>query len=328
MRVLVIGGTKFVGRHLVGSLLERGHDVTMFNRGRSNPDLFPEVELFKGDRDEGLGALEGRSWDVAIDTCGYVPRQVTASASLLSEKVGRYVFISSVSAYKDLSATGIREDAPLAELDDPRTEEVTGETYGGLKALCERALSDALGDRAFVVRPGLIVGPYDHTDRFSYWPHRMSQGGAVLAPGTGRSRVQVIDARDLAEWIVWASERGVAGTFNAVGPTSTFASLLTMCEEETEGGAEVHWVDEDFLLAEKVEPWSEIPVWIPSSDPEAEGFASVDAGRAIEAGLSFRPLNQTIADTLEWLKERGNGPLAAGLAPERERELLAKWLQR
>lgn len=328
VNVLVIGGTKFVGRHLVQALLDRGHDVTLFNRGMTNPELFPRVERLQGDRDESLSLLKDRAWDVAIDTCGYFPRAVRASASLLSDNVGRYVFISSVSAYRDFKQKGRREEDPLAELDDPDVEEVTGDTYGGLKAACERAVTEVVGDRALIVRPGLIVGPFDHTDRFSYWPYRMARGGAVLAPGDGRSPVQVIDARDLAAWTAWAAERGIAGTFNAVGPSLSFGALLATSEEVAGGGAQVHWVDEAFLLEEKVEPWSDLPLWIPSSDPDGAGFASVDAGRAMEAGLTFRPITESIFDTLEYLKERGDHPLEAGLTRERESALLAKWRER
>jgi 2'-hydroxyisoflavone reductase len=325
MKVLVIGGTKFVGRHLVATLMDRGHDVTLFNRGNTNPDLFPKAERIQGDRDGEIAALKGRSWDVAIDTCGYFPRVVRASAELLADEVGRYVFISSVSAYKDFREPGRREDDPLAELEDETVEEITEKTYGGLKALCEKAVSDALGDRALIVRPGLIVGPHDHTDRFSYWPHRMARGGEVLAPGDGDTQVQVIDGRDLAAWTVRGAERGMAGVFNAVGPPFSFASLLAVCEEISDEEASVTWVDEDFLLDQKVEPWSDMPLWIPKSDPDGAGFAAVDGGRAMETGLSFRPLPETIGDTLEWMKERAATELAAGLTPAREAELLKAW---
>jgi 2'-hydroxyisoflavone reductase len=299
----------------------------VFHRGQTNPDLFPRAEKIIGDRETDIAKLEGRSWDVAIDTCGYLPRVVRESVTALADRVGRYVFISSVSAYADFQAAGRIEDDPLAELPDPNVEEITEKTYGGLKSLCEDEVKKAVGERAFVVRPGLIVGPFDHTDRFSYWPHRMSKGGTVLAPGDGTTPIQVIDARDLATWVVWAAERGVAGFFNAVGPTISFSGLLTVCEEVTEKGSTVRWVDEAFLLEEGVEPWSDMPLWIPASDPDSIGFGTVDAGRAMGAGLSFRSLPETITDTLEWLESRP-GPLAAGLTEEREAELLAKWKTR
>ncbi|MEA2497863.1 MAG: hypothetical protein QOH26_268, partial [Actinomycetota bacterium] len=300
----MIGGTRFVGRHLVDALLARGHDVTLFNRGQTNPELFPKAEKIKGDREGDLSSLDGRSWDAVIDTCGYVPRVVGASATALGGSVGRYVFISSVSAYSDFRHKGRREEDALAKLDDESTEEITGETYGALKALAENAVFDAVGDRALIVRPGLIVGPHDHTDRFSYWPHRMAAGGHVLAPGDGRWPVQVIDVRDLTEWIVLASERGVAGVFNATGPTFSFATLLAVSGEVTRAPAEVEWVDEGFLLREGVEPWSEMPLWIPSSDPDSVGFAAVDSGRAMEAGLRFRSIQETVKDTMGWMKQR------------------------
>ena len=325
MRVLVIGGTRFVGRHLVEALLARGHDVTLFNRGQTNPGLFPKVETLVGDRTNDLSVLEGRSWDVTIDTCGYVPRVVSASAAVLGPNTGRYVFISSVSVYSDFHQKGKREGDALAKLEDESTEEITGDTYGGLKALSEQAVVDEVGDRAFIVRPGLIVGPHDHTDRFSYWPHRMSLGGPVLAPGDGSFGVQVIDVRDLADWIVRASERGVAGVFNATGPTFSFATLLSVSAEGSRADSTVEWVSEEFLKEEKVEPWSELPLWLPSSDPDSTGFAWVDSGAAMEAGLRFRSIKETVIDTLDWMKERGDGPLEAGLSPERERELLERW---
>jgi 2'-hydroxyisoflavone reductase len=186
-------------------------------------------------------------------------------------------------------------------------------------------VTEAVGDRGLIIRPGLIVGPFDHTDRFTYWPRRMEQGGAVLAPGDGKSLVQVIDARDLATWTVWAAERGMAGTFNAVGPSMSWHAFLVTCEEVAHAGAEVHWVDEQFLLDEKVEAWSDLPLWIPKSDPDGEGFAAVDAGRAIATGLTFRPITETIFDTLEYLKARGDQTLVVGISRERESELLSKW---
>src|SRR5579872_4273010 len=236
MKLLILGGTVFLGRHIVEAALARGHEVTLFNRGQHNPDLFPEVEKLRGDRNGDLAALQGRQWDAAIDTSGFVPRVVRASAEALANAVKHYTFISSISVYADFTKLGIDESSPVAKLVDESVEEVTGETYGGLKALCEQAAEEALPGKVLIVRPGLIVGPDDQTDRFTYWPYRVAQGGEMLAPGRPAHQEQFIDVRDLAQWIVRMVEAGKTGVYNATGPDYVLSTqqLLEVCKRSEE----------------------------------------------------------------------------------------------
>jgi len=325
MDLLILGGTRFLGRHLVEAALGDDHRVTLFNRGLSGPDLFPEVDTIKGDREGDLSALRGRHWDAVIDTCGYVPRVVRASAGLLADAVDHYTFVSSISVYSDAIKPGTGEDAPVQELPDPGVEEVTGETYGGLKALCERAAEEEMPGRVFNVRPGLISGPHDPTDRFTYWPRRIAAGGEVLVPDHPERRVQFIDVRDLAAWIVKMAHEQRTGTHNATGPDYelTMGRLLEECEAVGGGGAEFVWVSEDFLEEKGVEPFTELPLWVPREDA---AMLAVDCGKAIAAGLAFRPLSETVKDVLDWDRARTtDGEPAAGLRSERERELLRAW---
>ncbi|HEY6018017.1 MAG TPA: NAD-dependent epimerase/dehydratase family protein [Gaiellaceae bacterium] len=344
MRVLVLGGTQFLGRHLVEAALARGHEVTIFNRGQTRPELFsrdapakPEhpslagsveptpadVERLTGDRDGGLGALAAGAWDAVLDTSGYVPRVVRQSAELLEPRAGRYLFVSSISAYADLSQPGVDETAPVARLAE-ETEEYRSEAYGALKALCEDVVRETFGDRATVIRPGLIVGPWDPTGRFTYWPVRVAEGGEVLAPEPRDGPVQVIDARDLAEWCVRLVEDGVAGTFNAVGPDRplTLEHVLDECRRVSGADARFVWVPPDWLVEQGVGEWMELPLWLAS--PEYGGMQQADASRALAAGLRFRPLAETIADTLAWVRadDAPEDP-PAGMKRDRERELLA-----
>ena len=323
MDLLILGGTRFLGRYLVEAALGEDHGVTLFNRGLSGPDLFPEVETIWGDRDGDLPALRGRRWDAAIDTCGYVPRVVRASAGLLADAVDHYTFVSSVSVYSDDIGPGADEDASVDVLEDPTVEEVTGETYGGLKALCERAAEEEMPGRVLNVRPGLISGPHDPTDRFTYWPRRIAAGGEVLAPDRPERQVQFIDVRDLAGWMVKMSAGQKTGTYNATGPAYGLQMGKLLEECETVGGeAQIVWVSEEFLEENGVEPFTEMPLWVPR---EYAGMMEVDCGRAIAAGLTFRPVSETKRDTLEWDSKREKADLAAGLKPERERELLSAW---
>jgi 2'-hydroxyisoflavone reductase len=324
MDLLILGGTRFLGRYLVEAALGGDHRVTLFNRGLSEPDLFPEVETIKGDRDGDLSALRGRRWDAVIDTCGYVPRVVRASAGLLADAVDHYTFVSSISVYSDVIGAGADESAPVEELEDPTVEEVTGETYGGLKALCERAAEEEMPGRVLSVRPGLISGPHDPTDRFTYWPRRVADGGEVLAPDRPELQVQFIDVRDLAAWMVRMSAEQQTGTYNATGPDYELrmGKLLEECEAVSDGEAQIIWVSEEFLEESGVEPFTEMPLWVPR---EYAGMQAVDCGRAIAAGLTFRPVSQTVRDVLEWDSTRVEADLAAGLKPERERELLSAW---
>jgi 2'-hydroxyisoflavone reductase len=325
MDLLILGGTGFLGRHLVEAALGDGHRPTLFNRGLSEPGLFPEVEKLEGDREGNLSALLGRRWDAVIDTCGYVPRVVRASAGLLADAVEHYTFVSSISVYSDAIAPGADEEAPVRELPDPTVEEVTEETFGGLKALCERAAEEMLPDRVLNIRPGLISGPYDPTDRFTYWPRRVAAGGEILAPDHEERGVQYIDVRDLASWMVRMSEERRTGTYNATGPDYELrmGRLLEECEAVGGANAEPVWVSEDFLEEEGVEPFTELPLWLPR---EYAALQAIDCGRAIEAGLTFRPLSEAIEDVLDWDRAtRAGREPAAGLRPEREQELLRAW---
>jgi len=326
MKLLILGGTEFVGRHMAEAALARAHDVTLFHRGKHGAELFPQAEHVLGDRDGSLDALAGRTWDAVLDTCGYVPRVVRQSAELLAGAAGHYTFVSSVSVYQDFAVPGISEDYPIAVMPDETVEAVTGETYGPLKVLCERVVRRSFGDQALVIRPGLVVGPHDKTGRFTYWPRRVSEGGDFLAPGRPGRRVQFIDARDLAAWTVSMIERRVAGTFNAVSDDSTWTMgrLLDECQRAGAVQAIPIWADDAWLLGEGLQPWTDLPLWLPDT-AEWGGAASVSAARAVAHGLSFRPPAETVADTLAWDQSLllGGRP-TAGITRDRERELLQK----
>ena len=321
MDLLLIGGPRFLGRALIDAALAAGHRVSMFNRGRTNPGSYPEVERLLGDRDGGLDALRGRRWDAVVDTSGYFPRVVRQSAEILQGAVGRYAFISTISVYAEPLEPSADEDAPLITLADETVEEITGETYGGLKVLCERAVQDAYGDRALIIRPGLIVGPHDPSNRFTYWVTRTAAGGRVLAPDDRSAPVQVIDVRDLAEWTVRMLESGASGVYNATGPSTllTFGETLEACREATRSDAEFVWVAPQVLLDQGVAPWTEIPLWVAGDD----ALNQVSIERATARGLTFRPLGATIADTLAWARTQEEiDPPRAGLTRAREMELL------
>jgi nucleoside-diphosphate-sugar epimerase len=317
VRLLLLGGPRFLGRAVADAGLARGHDVTFFNRGKTNPELYPEIERIVGDRGGDLAELRGRSWDAVIDTSGYLPSTVRSSAEAVADG-GVYCFVSSISVYADFSRTN-DEDGPLAELGDLPADEVTDESYGALKALCEDAVREVFGERAIVVRPGLIVGPHDPTGRFTYWPHRVARGGEVLAPGPPERLTQAVDVRDLGEWIVLLCEQGTSGTFNATHPGFTWSALVDACKAVSGSNAEITWVPEAFLLEHEVGQWMELPLWI--ADPTMTGAVEADVRRALEAGLTFRALEETVRGALEDAETTDT----AGLAAEREVELLAAW---
>ncbi len=329
MRILVLGGTRFLGRHFVEAALERGHTLTLFHRGRTNAELFPGVERVLGDRDGGLGALAGRTWDAVVDPSGYFPRIVRASADALKASSAHYLFVSSISVYAEPLAAGLDEDAPVAKLTDPAVEAITGETYGGLKALCEQAVCDVYGERALIIRPGLIVGPHDTTDRFPYWPRRLARGGDVLAPGSPSAPTQLVDARDLAAWMLDMLERGIAGTFNATGPAQplTLGRCLERIAAAVGGDARLTWVSEAFLREQGVEPWLQMPLWLHEADANMD---RVNLTRALSQGLRFRPLEDTARDTLAWERSPASDtrPASPTLTPGREAEVLAAWRAR
>lgn len=322
MRILILGGTQFLGRHTVDAALERGHDVTLFNRGQTRPELFPDVEKLRGDRDGDLSALEGRDFDAVVDTSGYLPRVVGRTIDALGD-IGHYTFVSTISVYRDLS-TPPTEETPVAELEEP-TEEVM-QAYGELKADCEDVVRERFPD-AFVPRPGLIVGPWDPTGRFTYWPQRIAAGGRVLAPSPPSADAQVIDVRDLAGWIVRAAEDRLAGTYNAVDRATTREALFDTCRRVGESDAELVWVDPQFLVEHEVGEWMELPLWLAGA--EHAGMLSIDPARAFAAGLETRPLEETVRDTLEWVHS-GEAPIEppAGLAREKEQAVLDAWLSK
>jgi 2'-hydroxyisoflavone reductase len=335
LKILILGGTRFLGPHMAEFALARGHTLTFFNRGKTNPGVLPQVERIQGDRNGELGGLEGRHWDAVIDTSGFVPRQVRASAALLQGQVAHYLFISSVSVYASF-ATANDEDSPVGKLADESVEKIDGATYGPLKALCESAATDTFGrDHTTIVRPGLIVGPDDNTDRFTYWPARAARGGDFAAPGRAQDPVQVVDVRDLAAFAIGVIERRAAGVFNVLSPPGRFTIGEVVAESmqaarvlaDPQPPPNAVWIPAEFLAAQKVAPWSDMPVWIPSEGDEA-GFARVSAERALQAGLRIRPMADTVTDTLRWHLQRPDAErqqLKAGLSAQREQELLAAW---
>jgi 2'-hydroxyisoflavone reductase len=332
MRILIIGGTKFLGRHLVDAAVLRGHHVTLFNRGETAPELFPELEQIRGDRERDLALLEGRAWDAVIDTCGYEPEVVEQSVRALAGSAGQYVFISTASVYADPTPPGADETAPLEPLPPgERDDENRGAWYGPQKALCERVVLEGFPDRALIVRAGVLVGPHDPTDRLRYWIRRTRRGGSMLAPGSPDRALQLIDARDLAEWIVRCVEGGVSGIYNACGPHDrlTMGVLLDAIAAATSGSAKPVWVPEEFLLRQGVEPWSELPLWLPEAD---NGLMEIDLRRAFHAGLRIRLLYETLRDA----DDRGDeapepdilpsgSPASVTLTAQREAEILAAW---
>jgi 2'-hydroxyisoflavone reductase len=329
-RILILGGTGFLGPATVEAAMARGHEVTIFNRGRTRPGMFPkEVETLLGDRDpdkgEGLNALRNRKWDAVIDNSGYFPRLVSASAKLLAPNAGQYIFISSISAYADTSVPDQDETAKLATTNEPTAEKITDGLYGPLKALCEKASEEAFPGRVTIVRPGYIVGPDDPSGRFTYWPVRMDRGGEVLAPGAPSDPVQIIDVRDLGAWLITLIEDKTVGTFNAAGPKDRLAwgDLVQACRKATTANHTVTWVPGEWVIREAGEGF---PIWAPYFG-EYRGFHTWKNTRAVEAGLKFRPYTETAADTLKWYKsqpENGRTKLA-GPAAAKEAELLAKW---
>jgi 2'-hydroxyisoflavone reductase len=326
VRVLVIGGTKFLGPHLVDRLTARGHAVTLFNRGKSGLAVQAGIELVVGDRESDIESLAGRRFDSVIDTCGFFPRIVRLAAKALAPAVGHYAFISTISVYADPLDEAADEGARLATLADPTVEELTGETYGPLKAMCEQAVRDEIGAASLVIRPGLIVGPLDPTDRFTYWPHRFARGGEALVPGAPSHPISVIDVRDLAAFAVGAVERGLGGTFNAAGDPAlqSMGGLVDACVAAAGAqSAKPVWVDEAFLASNGVEPWSDLPAWLP---PGSDSLMHARSDRAVAAGLVYRPMLDTARDTLAWSRERGlERTLKAGLTSEREERLLAAY---
>ena len=330
MNILILGGTLFLGRHLVDAALARGHKVTLFNRGKTNSDLYPEVEKIRGDRTnfEDLESLRDRHWDAVIDTCGYYPHNVKLSAQALKDSVECYVFISSISVYGEPpTSPEINENSPVAMLENEDLLSYEKESYGNRKALCEQVIEKELPGRTLNIRPGLIVGPYDPSDRFTYWPARLQRGGTVLAPGNPDAPVQIIDVRDLAEWTIRMVEDKGTGIFNATGPEVPLSmqKVLETCCQVAGTPAEFAWVDDEFLLAQGVSPFTDLPLWLPGA---ATVMMQVSVSKALNEGLDFRSLEETVKDTLSWDNAR---PLDAkrvnGISAERESELILLWMK-
>jgi 2'-hydroxyisoflavone reductase len=327
MNILILGGTRFLGRHLVEESISRGHEVSIFTRGKTNTELYPDIERLVGDRDGDLSSLIGRNWDAVIDTSGYIPRVVNQTTSLLSSACNVYTFISSISVYKDFSHSGLTEENEVALLEDETVEEINGETYGALKSLCEVEVKKSFPDRHIIIRPGLIVGPYDNTDRFSYWPSRIGDGGEVLAPGNQETPVQFIDVRDLASFIIQQLENKSVGTYHATGPKEmlTMGYFIRACQTELNPTASITWVGDKFLYEHGVKFWTDLPLYLPLGI-NMDGFSTVNINKALQSGLTFRPLNETIRDTYEWSLTREEGyKYVAGITRDRESELLKSW---
>ena len=331
MSILILGGTGFIGPHMVREALRRGHEVSLFNRGRTNSELFPDLKLFKGDRNSGLQSLEGGKWDVVVDNSGYVPRQVEDSARLLSSVVSHYLYVSTLSVYAS-SPAPITEASSLATMEDESGEEVTGETYGPMKALCEQRVTAMLGaDRTTVLRPTYICGPGDRTDRFTYWPVRTMRGGEMLWPGTPTDDIQIIDVRDFANFTVDCLEQKIVGTFNTVTPMRSFKMGDLLQDSMAVTGADMTpvWVDKEFISEHEVAEGGGLPIW-EHPDGEYAALSSVDGSRAAAAGLKNRPTRETARDTLSWWKNLPadrSDKLRAGLSADKEAELLRLWHQ-
>lgn len=334
LRILILGGTGFTGPYQVRYALARGHNVTTFNRGKTHPGELPrEVEQLTGDRNGQLDALKDRPWDVVIDNPTTLPAWVREAAKILRGKVDRYVFISTISVYGEVKQ-GVDESAPVEKYNglDPYQETIEAmkasgyKTYGPLKALSEQEAEKWFPKKALIIRPGLIVGPRDETDRFTYWPVRIDRGGEVLAPGNPKDPVQFIDARDLAEWTIRMAENRETGIYNATGPAKPLGigGMLDVIKSALNSNAKFIWATEDFLTQQRVEPWSDMPVWTGAES----GMARTNIGRALGKGLTFRPLAETARDTLAWFKAQSQdrqSHVKAGLTPEREMEVLAAW---
>ena len=332
MKILILGGTGFIGPHMVREALRRGHEVSLFNRGRTNSELFPDLQLFKGDRNNGLQSLEGGKWDVVVDNSGYVPRHVEDSARLLSSVVSHYLYVSTLSVYA-LSPRPITEESPVATMEDETVEEVTGETYGPMKALCERRVTAEFGaDRTIILRPTYICGPGDRTDRYTYWPARTLRGGEMLWPGTPEDDIQIIDVRDFANFTVDCLEQKILGTFNTVTPAGSFkmGDLLEDSLAVTDADMTPVWVDVDFISENKIAEGGGLPIW---EDPDGEyaALSQVDGSRAVAAGLKNRPTRETARDTISWWKTLPSDrtdKIRAGLSADKEAEFLRLWHQR
>jgi 2'-hydroxyisoflavone reductase len=342
LRILILGGTGFIGPHMVHEALRRGHEISLFNRGRTNRALFPDLELLVGDRNNGHDALIGRRWDAVVDNSGYVPRHVADSAQLLSSAVSHYIYVSSVSVYAamsgnltaanyhDVDVANTEYESPLVSIADETVEEVTSETYGPLKVLCERAATEAMGeDRITILRPTWVAGPGDNSDRFTHWPVRVSRGGEMLVPGMPSDQIQIVDVRDLANFVVDSIEQNITGIYNMVNPPGTYSmgQLMTDCQMITGSDASLTWVDLPFIEKHGLDAAGELPIWAPMSG-DTRSDALINGDRSFAKGMKTRPERETIRDILQWwptLPEDRRNNMRAGMSAEREAEMLAAW---
>lgn len=332
LSILMLGGTGFLGPHTVRYALERGHDVTLFNRGRTNADMFPELETVIGNRDpnvdQGLSRLSGRRWDAVIDTSGYVPRVVGASAELLANSAEQYLFVSTICQYDNWleGPDHGTEERPRGRLDDPASEDVQAH-YCELKGYCEEAAEARMPGRVTQIRPGLIVGPRDGTDRFTYWPVRALRGGEMLAPGKPTDLTQYIDVRDLAAFMVHCLEQNLMDSYNLVRPPMPFGELLDACAQVADNDVSMTWIPAEFLAAQDVQSWRDLQVWVDTDGPRS-GSLTWSPNKALAAGLTIRPVAETVRDTLAWfrsLPDDRQASLRSGLNTERERAVLEAW---
>ncbi|HEY5227637.1 MAG TPA: NAD-dependent epimerase/dehydratase family protein [Opitutaceae bacterium] len=328
MNLLVLGGGHFAGRAAVETAVARGHSVTVFNRGKTTLAVAPGVEWIRGDRDSDLGRLEGRTWDGVIDMCAFYPRHVESLLKTLKGRIGHYIFVSSVSAYADMDEPGRDETSPLAQPISGAPETFAAETYGPFKAMCEASALQWGPASTLMVRPGILVGPNDPTGRFSYWVQRVAAGGEILAPGNPEAPLQVIDGRDLGEWMVEKAETVTTGSFNIVGPESplTFREMLETAAAALNVRPQFTWADDEFLIGKKAADWSQLPLYLPPTSPRGREIFRVSGKAAFANGLKVRPLAETIADNARWLEgPHSSGAKKIGLSRERESELLAQW---
>ena len=326
MKILTIGGTRFFGRAFVEEAARRGHEVSVFHRGESEPADLPPIEHLHGDRKAGLAALGERSWDAVLDTCAFVPREVRELAETIGDRIGHYTLVSSLSVHPDDLPVGANEDTPTYQPPFPDTEDVTEETYGPLKVACEVEASTRFDRRLLVIRPGYIVGPHDPTDRFTWWVRRAASGGEMLAAGPPSAPIQGIDARDLGAFVLDRIEARDTSTYGVVGPAepATTADVVEAARSAAGADTTFVWADQGWVLG----LGDEHEIWFPMWHPHFPGFHAYDAAKATAAGLRPRPFTETIADTLAWDRERGAPPLAAGLPADKERELLDAWRAR
>ncbi len=328
MKLLILGGTQFVGRHILDAALKSGHEITLFNRGKTQPRLHStQVKQLIGDRKTDLIALSSDTWDVVIDACGYTQRDVLNTTEALRQRVAHYVFISTISVYADFTRAN-DESSATGMIEDIDTEVVDGRTYGPLKAECERIVSAAFNDRCTMIRPGVVVGPYDHTERFTYWPVRIARSGEVLAPNRPQDPMQFIDARDLAAFTLRCAELHMQGAYNVIGPTMPIGEVLQACIEVSKSNAQLQWLPAAFLEEQGIKPWQDLPLWM-RPDSDARAVALTINARAMSQGLTITPLPDTIRDTLQWHQSRPEAETAimkAGLSAEREAVLLKAWV--